>query len=63
MELHERLGPAGTDAGRPQHDPFSELKNRVHRGLIEELGKQIFSTAADQTLVTRRITTEIKNRL
>jgi pilus assembly protein CpaF len=63
VELHERLGPAATTVGEPQHDPFAELKNRVHRGLIDDLGKQIFSTAADQTLVKRRIATEIRSRL
>jgi pilus assembly protein CpaF len=63
MELHERLQPGSTDASRPQHDPFAELKNRIHVGLIEDLGKQIFSASVDQTMVQKRITAEIRARL
>jgi pilus assembly protein CpaF len=63
MELHERLGPASTVGATPDHDPFAEIKDRVHRGLIEDLGKQVFDTTAEQTMVRRRITTEIRTRL
>jgi pilus assembly protein CpaF len=63
MELHERLGPAKTDSFAPQHDPFAEVKNRIHMGLIEDLGKQIFNTALDQTAVGKRIGAEIRTRL
>jgi pilus assembly protein CpaF len=63
MELHERLGPAKTDSFAAEHDPFAEVKNRIHMGLIEDLGKQIFNTALDQTAVGKRIGAEIRTRL
>jgi pilus assembly protein CpaF len=63
MELHERLQPVSGEVSRPQYDPFAELKNRIHLGLIEDLGKHIFNTAADQGLIVKRITTEIRTRL
>ena len=63
MELHERLGPGGSAASTPEHDPFAELKNRVHLSLIEDLGKQIFNAGADEIIVRKRITAEIRSRL
>ena len=41
MQLHERLRAANGEVMAAQHDPFAELKNRIHVGLIEDLGKQI----------------------
>jgi pilus assembly protein CpaF len=62
MELHERLAPATGEAA-PERDPFSDMKNRIHLGLIEDLGKHIFNTAEDRTAVQKRITAEIRTRL
>jgi pilus assembly protein CpaF len=62
MELHERLGP-GSGVAAPQHDPFADLKNRVHLGLIEDLGKQIFNSTVDELTNRKRITAEIRTRL
>ncbi|HEX3392031.1 MAG TPA: hypothetical protein VHS55_05675, partial [Solirubrobacteraceae bacterium] len=62
MELHERLAATG-EAARLPHDPFAELKNRVHLGLIEDLGRQIFGAAVDEDLIKARITAEIHARL
>jgi pilus assembly protein CpaF len=63
MELHERLRPVTSEADRPQHDPFADLKNRVHRGLIDDLGKQIFNSSIAESDVEKRITAEIRSRL
>jgi pilus assembly protein CpaF len=63
MELHERLGPGGSSLAAPQDDPFADLKNRIHLGLIEDLGKQIFTTGGDEIAMRRRITSEIRERL
>jgi pilus assembly protein CpaF len=62
MELHERLAP-GDDAPALPHDPFAELKNRVHLGLIEDLGRQIFGAGVDGTAMHARITAELRARL
>ena len=63
MELHERIQPVNGEVARPQHDPFAELKNRIHVGLIEDLGKQIFNATDDAGTVEKRITAEIRRRL
>jgi pilus assembly protein CpaF len=39
MELHERIGGIGSARA---HDPFAELKNRIHLELVRELGPQLF---------------------
>jgi pilus assembly protein CpaF len=63
MELHERLASANSEAAAPQEDAFAELKNRIHLGLIEDLGKQIFTNGADEAATRKRITGEIRVRL
>jgi pilus assembly protein CpaF len=63
MELHERLAPTRGNVRQLRSDPFAELKNRIHLGLIEDLGKQIFTDSADPAVVERRITGEIRSRL
>ncbi len=62
MELHERLASEGATAQLP-YDPFAELKNRVHLGLIEDLGKQIFGAHVGEDVIEARITSEIGVRL
>jgi len=62
MELHERLASEGATAPLP-YDPFAELKNRVHLGLIEDLGKQIFGAPVGEDVIEARITSEIGVRL
>jgi pilus assembly protein CpaF len=63
MELYERLRPVTRETGTDQHDPFSEIKNRIHVGLIEDLGKQIFNSASDAGTVEKLINTELRARL
>jgi pilus assembly protein CpaF len=65
MELHERLSQAetnqtGTD---PFAQPFSELKNRVHFALIEELGRQLFTSELDAVTVRDRVREQVRDRL
>jgi pilus assembly protein CpaF len=48
MELHERLTQSGTtlsgvDGGGV--DPFADLKNRIHLGLVSELGPGLFDVS------------------
>jgi pilus assembly protein CpaF len=63
MELHERLAPNGSDGLLPLGDPFAEVKNRIHLGLIEELGRQIFSRQVDEGVLRAKVTAEVVNRL
>jgi pilus assembly protein CpaF len=64
MELHERLAssPAGEGTERG-HDPFAPLKNRIHLGVIEDLGRQIFTEDIDQAELRPKVVEEIRSRL
>jgi len=64
MELHERLSssPVGEDPQR-LGDPFADVKNRVHLSVIEDLGRQIFTTELDQSELRPRVVEEIRGRL
>jgi pilus assembly protein CpaF len=62
MELHERLS-AGVHAENDRvHDPFAEVKNRIHLTLVGELGPQLFGVS-DSAAVRLRIETEIRDLL
>jgi pilus assembly protein CpaF len=63
MELHERLASNGSDGLLPLGDPFAEVKNRIHLGLIDELGRQIFSNQIDQSVLRAKVTDEVVKRL
>jgi len=65
MQLHERLSATGAE-----HEtidlfaiPFSELKNRIHMELIENLGRQLFNTDIDQQALRVRVQDELRDRL
>jgi pilus assembly protein CpaF len=69
MQLHERLsqqvgGPV-QEVERPDRfdEPFSEMKTRVHMGLIEDLGRQLFNTDMDQITLRTRVHEELHDRL
>jgi pilus assembly protein CpaF len=64
MELHERLStsPAG-EATQRLGDPFAEVKNRIHLSVIEDLGRQIFTTEIDESELRPRVVEEIRARL
>ncbi len=63
MELHERLSRGvGTEPDRFSV-PFSEIKNRIHLGLIEDLGRQLFNTELDPQTLRARVQEELEERL
>jgi pilus assembly protein CpaF len=64
MELHERL--SSSQVGEPSeglHDPFADVKNRIHLAVIEDLGRQIFTAETDGTAQRPRVVEEIRSRL
>jgi pilus assembly protein CpaF len=63
MQLHERLGSSAVSDIRHLRDPFAEVKNRLHLGVIEDLGPQIFTTDIDQAALRPKVTEEIRSRL
>ena len=63
MELHERIQTARPLAGSDGRDPFSELKNRLHLALINELGPQLFTVGADPSQIRARVEKDLKERL
>jgi pilus assembly protein CpaF len=63
MELHERLSHQTDVRGDPFAEPFSEIKNRVHLALIEELGRQLFNAEIDPGTLRTRVQSELRNRL
>jgi pilus assembly protein CpaF len=63
VELHERIQTARPLSGPDGRDPFSELKNRIHLALINELGPQLFSVSADPGQIRSRVETDVKERL
>jgi pilus assembly protein CpaF len=64
MQLHERLA-SQAEAQRPERFaiPFSDLKNRIHMQLIEDLGRQLFNTDLDQQALRLRVEDELHERL
>ena len=63
MELHERISQPADEVQAPARRPFAELKNRIHLGLIDDLGRQIFNTAIDPETLRERVSAEIATRL
>ena len=63
MELHERISTARPTAGTDGRDPFSDLKNRLHLALINELGPQLFTIGSDPAQIRPRVETDLKERL
>jgi pilus assembly protein CpaF len=63
MELHERLSHAPSDRDDVFAVPFSEIKNRIHLGLIEDLGRQLFNTEIDPRALRDRVQEEVRRRL
>jgi pilus assembly protein CpaF len=63
MELHERISPPANEVRQVLADPFAEVKNRIHLGLIDDLGRQIFNTEIDPETLRERVTSEIATRL
>jgi pilus assembly protein CpaF len=64
MLLHERLSNhADGERGDRFAIPFSDLKNRIHMQLIEDLGRQLFNTDMDQQRLRLRVHDELRERL
>jgi pilus assembly protein CpaF len=63
MELHERLASSTATDFQRSHDPFSEVKNRIHLGVIEDLGAQIFTAEIEQSALRPKVVEEIRSRL
>src|SRR6201996_5579369 len=67
MQLHERLaaqGGAEPERQDPRFEvPFSEMKNRIHMELIEDLGRQLFNTELDPQTLRIRVKEELHERL
>jgi pilus assembly protein CpaF len=62
VELHERISRPFASPGTSE-DPFSELKNRVHLALINDLGPQLFGLGADGTSLRQRVEADLRDRL
>src|SRR3954470_24470692 len=63
MELHERLSTAPPVAPKSGHDPFSELKDRLHLAVIGDLGPQLFNVNIDPEALRERVVTDIRTQL
>jgi pilus assembly protein CpaF len=64
QELRDRLAPApASRAPEPAPEPFSEVKNRIHLALIEDLGRQLFNTELDREALALRVREELRRRL
>jgi pilus assembly protein CpaF len=64
MQLHERLSHGDEEERQDRFAvPFSELKNRIHQDLIQDLGRQLFNTEMDQATLRLRVQEELNERL
>jgi pilus assembly protein CpaF len=64
MQLHERLASSGAnEVAQRFHDPFATLKNRIHLGVIEDLGRQIFGEEIEHDALRLKVVEEIRGRL
>src|SRR2546423_833148 len=64
MELHERLSSSAVGELESRGvDPFAEVKNRIHLAIIEDLGRQLFTTDIDSAGVRANVGEEIRTRL
>ncbi len=64
MQLHERLAHGSEpERGDLFQVPFSELKNKIHLELIQDLGRQLFNTAIDPQTLRERVEAELHERL
>jgi pilus assembly protein CpaF len=64
MQLHERLASSeANEVAQRFHDPFATLKNRIHLGVIEDLGRQIFGEEIEQDALRLKVVEEIRGRL
>ncbi|MFZ0043824.1 MAG: CpaF family protein [Solirubrobacteraceae bacterium] len=64
MQLHERLSQAVDSERQDRFSvPMQEMKTRIHRDLIDDLGRQLFNTTLDQATLRGRVQEELRERL
>jgi pilus assembly protein CpaF len=63
MELHERLALPDPAASDRFSTPFSEVKNRIHLAIIEDIGRQLYSSELDDETLRERVALEVGERL
>ena len=63
MELHERLLTAPSVGPVTGHDPFSDLKDRIHLAVIGDLGPQLFNVNIDPESLRERVISDIQGQL
>ena len=69
MELRDRLASASaatrrrTDALGTTRDAFADLRERVHTGLVRDLGPQLFDGDLDDVVLRERVRSDIRSRL
>ena len=61
MDLHERLKTPRP--GAVEHDPFGDLKSRVHFAVIGELGPQLFNVNMDPEELRDRVLSDLREQL
>ncbi len=71
MDLFERLGPSSATVDGEyrnpfadgHHDPFAEIKNRLHMAVIDGLGPQLFTTTMDPEALRGRVLADLRRHL
>jgi pilus assembly protein CpaF len=63
MELHERLQTARSAAPASAHDPFAELKSRIHFTVIGDLGPQLYNVSMDPDDLRERVLADVRDQL
>jgi pilus assembly protein CpaF len=63
MDLHERLAGAHAEAVDEPHDPFAEIKNRIHLAVIGDLGPQLFRNELNPVVMRERVLAEVRAQL
>jgi pilus assembly protein CpaF len=64
MELRERIAmTSSTPAGAPPRDGFADVRQRIHLGVIEDLGPQLSNDEYEPDVLRQRVRAEIRARL
>jgi pilus assembly protein CpaF len=63
MDLQERLAGVRPVDDTGPGDPFSEIKNRIHLGVIGDLGPQLFNTEMNPVALRSRVLADIQAQL
>jgi len=63
MDLQERLAGVRPAEETGSGDPFAEIKNRIHLGVIGDLGPQLFNTEMNPVALRARVVADIEAQL